>query len=81
MLSKAKEELSWYKEHYGDELLADGENDDPIENAGSSTEASKEIVQEGTEEVESGEPTDVAEVTSGVGQENDALAEGEAAGE
>ncbi|WP_408070660.1 polysaccharide deacetylase family protein [Butyrivibrio sp. JL13D10] len=31
MLNKAKEELSWYEEHYGEELLADGEIDNPIE--------------------------------------------------
>ena len=31
MLNKAKSELSWYEEHYGEEALADGENDNPIE--------------------------------------------------
>ena len=30
MLDKAKEELSWYEEHYGEGLLAGGETDDPI---------------------------------------------------
>ncbi len=31
MLDKAKSELSWYEEHYGEEALADGETDNPID--------------------------------------------------
>ena len=41
MLNKAKEELSWYEEHYGEELLAGGEIDDPIKPEENGSEATK----------------------------------------
>ena len=46
MLDKAKSELSWYEEHYGEEALADGETDNPIDRNTVSKEPESEQAQE-----------------------------------
>lgn len=69
MLSKAKAELSWYEEHYGEELLSGGEKDNPVEPAGDRAQSTDIIEQ--TESAEP-EPLDTSfdkEVTGGQGQD------------
>ncbi|WP_081679514.1 polysaccharide deacetylase family protein [Butyrivibrio sp. XPD2002] len=68
MLNKAKEELSWYEDHYGEELLAGGEIDDPIKPKENGSEATKGNDQVEAPDTEDGEPMAEAEVTGGAGQ-------------
>ena len=49
MLDKAVSELSWYEQHYGEEALADGETDNPID---------RSPVADGTAIEDAQEPTD-----------------------
>ncbi|WP_051204871.1 polysaccharide deacetylase family protein [Butyrivibrio sp. VCD2006] len=67
MLEKAKSELSWYEEHYGEEALADGETDNPVEWHPKSAEDIAEDVREEekteSDETPEGEPETDGELT------------------
>ncbi len=79
LLNKAKEELSWYEEHYGEELLADGENDNPIEAEEKGTGVVWESIQGETLDSEEVKPVEEAEVTGGTGENVEAASEGQSA--
>ncbi|WP_022763081.1 polysaccharide deacetylase family protein [Butyrivibrio sp. AD3002] len=68
MLDKAKSELSWYEEHFGEETLAGGDPDNP--DADASEDETADIAVQETDETEDDTPAVDPEISSGVAGED-----------